>query len=125
MYCLYGSNKSKWNVGIAPVIRETAIDYYYVREEEDTFPDASNFDPPDLDQKDDIDRAVFIKLKKAEENGLSIEREGELCRLVTKNIDIFRTPFASGPPAKVGPLRIKLKNETKPICVRIQNYSLG
>lgn len=34
--------------------RETIVDFYEVRDEEDSFPDATSLDPLEIDQKEDI-----------------------------------------------------------------------
>lgn len=95
-----------------------------MREEKDLFYDASALDRPDLYQKNDVDQKVSVMLKKADKNGVSHEKKEKLHRLVTQNINIFRSSFSSGSPTKVEPLRIMLTDEAKPFRVCIRNYSL-
>ena len=38
-------------------------------------------------------------------------------------MDIFRTSFSAGPPAKLPPLEIELTSDAKPVKVLLRNYS--
>lgn len=73
--------------------REKTIDYYDVRKKEDPFPNASTLDPLDVDRKDEIDAGITKMLEDDSDNGLRAESKDELQRLVTNNVDVFRTSF--------------------------------
>lgn len=93
--------------------RETDIDYFEVREEEDPFYDASTLDALDIDQKEDIDADINKTFDEAVQNELPADRHDLLRQLVTSNVNVFRTSFSSGTPAKVEPLCIELTPDAK------------
>lgn len=43
--------------------------------------------------------------------------------MFVQHVDIFRTGFSSGPPAKFLSLRIELSQDGRPVKVRLRNYS--
>lgn len=86
-------------------------------------PDPSTLDPSDIDQKEDIDAGISHMLQGATENGLPDENKDKLRQLVQNNVDVFKTLFSAGPPAKIDPLHIELTSDAKPSRVRLRNYS--
>jgi len=99
------------------------VNYYTAREEEDPFPDPSLIDPLDSDQAEDITKGIEEAIKKAVENGLPAEHHDAMKKVVYDHVDIFRTTFSSGPPAKFPPLKIELTADAKPVKVRLRKYS--
>lgn len=63
-------------------------------------------------------------LRKVNQNDVSQQYQAELSQLVMDNINLFRTSFSFGPPAKVVPLVIILSVNAKTVGVRLKNYSM-
>ena len=99
------------------------VNYFSARAEEDPLPDPSLLDPIDEEQHEDIKTAVDDLRKQAFENGLASDRRPMLGKLLSGHMDIFRTSFSSGPPARLPPLEIELTNDATPVKVRLRKYS--
>lgn len=119
-----GNEEATPDVESPPMIgtRESAINYFDVREEERPFPGCSILYPLDLDQRDDIRAGTAGMLEKACRvlNEPLLKRE--LHQLVQNNQDILLTSFSSGPSAKTKPSQIQLTHEAKPFSARLQKY---
>lgn len=59
----------------------------------------------------------------AADNGLADVYQSNLKSILRDSIDIFRTSFSSGPPAKLPPLEIELTQDAQPVKVRLRKYS--
>lgn len=103
--------------------RDSSVDYYRVREEEDPFPDPSVLDPLDIDQEDAIESGIDSLLEEANRNGMQGKELERLQRTVRAHKNVFRTSFSAGPPAKVQPLKIDLVPDATPVRVRLRNYT--
>jgi len=57
------------------------------------------------------------------QNGLPTAQRKILADLIDSHIDIFRTSFSAGEPAKIKPLKIELTPDARPVKVRLRNYS--
>jgi len=99
------------------------VHYHQARHAEDPFPDPSLLDPIDNDQHDDIRKAVENIQTTAKKNGLADIYESNLRGILHAHLDIFRTSFSAGPPAKLPPLKIELMPDAKPVKVRLRKYS--
>lgn len=97
------------------------VDYFECRTVTDPFPDPSLLDPIDHEQRDEVVDAVGKLLEVARSNGMPQRDVGTLRDLVSDHIDIFRTSLSSGPPADFKPLRIDLREDSKPVRVRLRN----
>ena len=65
-------------------------------------------DPIDENQHDDIRKAVEDMQKTAKDNSLADAYASNLKGILRDHMDIFRTSFSAGPPAKLPPLKIEL-----------------
>ena len=91
------------------------VDFHDARTEEDLFVDPSLLDPLDNEQHQEIREPVEGLKETSRNNGILAED--------ATAIDVFRTSFSSGPPAKVRSLRIELTSDARPVEVRLRNYS--
>lgn len=99
------------------------VNYNTARMEEDPFPDPSLLDPIDSDQHADVRDSVEEMKKTADENGLPKEIRQPLSEILDEHLDVFRTAFSAGPPARLRPLKIDLTPDAVPVKVRLRNYS--
>lgn len=99
------------------------VNYYRARTEGDPFPDPSLLDPVDMEQHEAITTALARMQTAAFDAGLASDKRPVLAKLLSDHVDIFRTSFSSGPPARLPPLRIELTPDAKPVKVRLRNYS--
>ena len=113
------------NFNEPPPSNRPKVNYNTARNEEDPFPDPSLLDPIDADQHEDICKAVDNLEKTAREKGLADVYESNLKGILRDHMDIFRTSFSAGPPAKLPPLKIELMPNAKPVRVRLRKYSQG
>lgn len=103
--------------------RRTSVDYFSACAEKDPLPDASLLDPLDIDQHEENRCAVDKLADNATANGLSPKHRSALRDMLHNHMDVFRTSFSSGPPAKLRPLSIELESDARPVRVRLRNYS--
>lgn len=106
-----------------PATHDTAVDYCKAHEEKDPFPDASNLNPLDYEQKDDTEHLFSGMLQLVDENGLPLEKKCELRHLIVSDINSFRPEFLSGSLAKVMPLKYLLTDDAKPFRVHVSSCS--
>lgn len=93
------------------------------KEELDPFPDPSLLDAIDEDQHQGIIAAVENLQKSTADFVLVTEYQTQLKALLGDHMDVFRKGFSSGPPTDVSPLKIELTPGTRPVKVRLRNYS--
>jgi transposase InsO family protein len=99
------------------------VDYYEARARVDPFPDPSLIDPVDSGQAEEVSSAVEHMLQCALKVGMPPADAQQLKAIVDNHVDIFRTTFSSGPPAKLKPLKIQLTPDARPTRVKLRNYS--
>jgi hypothetical protein len=75
----------------------------------------------EVQDKAELMRAIEDSLKQALENGFPAELIGELKRIVFL-YDIWRLALGRDPPARVPPLKIKLRDGAKPYRCRPRAY---
>ena len=124
MICLlYRIQESETRNGSKGNSDRPLANYYRACQEEDPFPGPSLLDSVDSEQGEGVCKAVEEMQTTAPNNGLP-EMDGEgLETLVSEHVNIFRTSFSSGLPAKIKPLRIELTPHARPTKVRLRNYS--
>ena len=117
----YQSHKSIHRVRV-PADRPR-MNYHTARTEEDPVVDPSLLDPLDNDQHQDIREAIEGLKQNIRNNGILAGDATAIDEVIEEHIDVFRTSFSSGPPAKVRPLRIELTPDARPVMVRHRNCS--
>ena len=117
----YQSHKSIHRVRV-PADRPR-VNYHTARTEEDHFVDPFLLDPLEIDQHQEIREAEKGLRQTIRNNGILAEDATAIDEVIEEHIDLFRTSFSSGPPAKVRPLRIELTPDARPVKVRLRNYS--
>ena len=99
------------------------VSFNTARTDEDLIPDPSILDLVDTEKRGEIRTAVETMNNTASDNGLPPEHNKVLEEHVGTHIDMFRTSFSAGPPARIKPLRIALTPDARPVKVRLRNYS--
>lgn len=97
--------------------------YFGNRADVDPFPNPNLIDLPDADQKPAIKHAVEQMLTDALAQGFPRARFDDLRKLVLVRINVFRTTFSKGEPAKIPPLELHLKANAKPVQVKLRKYN--
>jgi hypothetical protein len=80
-------------------------------------------DLPDPSDQEQINSLVKGMILQAVENGLPPEHEPALHELTQEFADIWNISLTAGPPAKLSPLVITLKDDAVPVRVRLRRYS--
>ena len=68
-------------------------------------------------------RLLGISVDQAVKDGLPKDMESTLGSLVMEFRDIFRSQLGSDPPAKIPPMKIRLKPGTRPFRAKVRKYS--
>lgn len=99
------------------------VHYDDVRTQEDPFPDPSLLDPIDLDQQDGILTAVDVFVQFVKNRGMENLYLTKLNFILGDLMDISRTDFSAGSPAKLLPLKIERTPDAKTMKIRLLKYS--
>lgn len=99
------------------------VSYYIVCEEQDQFSDSSLLDPTDSAQHGETVTTVDKLIIKVAVNGFPSEHVPHLKPLVLDHMDPFKTPFSSGPPAHIAPLKLDIDSNAPRASVCFCNYS--
>ena len=75
------------------------------------------------DTPQEIDIAIDNMLREAEDNGISAKGRKSLRKMLYKKRNIWRIKLGDDPPAKIPPMKIKLKQGTIPIASPVRRYS--
>ena len=73
--------------------------------------------------RDAVLAAIDDKIKKTDANFLSKQKQEELRSLIGNNLSIFCTTFSAGPRAEIKPLKIYLAPQSRPVLIKLRNYS--
>ena len=103
--------------------RPTA-NYFENRSAADEFPNPYLMDSITAESnRDAVLTAIEDQIKETEANGLAKQKREELRSLINNNMSIFCTTFSGGPPADIKPLKIDLTPDSRPVRVKLRNYS--
>ena len=75
------------------------------------------------DTPEEIDAAFRELLKEAQTEGMSDDGLKELSNILSEYRDIFRIRLGRDPPARVEPMQLNLKPDSKPINAKARRYS--
>ncbi|KAE9065928.1 hypothetical protein PF010_g28013 [Phytophthora fragariae] len=87
--------------------------------------ECDDFDEPEVSPRvelsDELSELIQAMVEKARVRGFPAEYLGELHRIATR-FDLWRAQLDRDPPARVPPMRIRLKPETKPYKCKARKY---
>jgi len=75
-----------------------------------------------IDTEDEINDAIEDSVKDAKENGMSTEGAASLKSLLHEFKDVLRVRLGNDPPAKVEPMKIEIKENSKPFRAKSRRY---
>lgn len=101
-------------------MRETIIDNYVVRDEEDPFVGNASLDFLHENQAEAVDAWIKRMLQEVEKNGMPAIDCDWLLALIVLHMHVLRTAFWAGSPAKVKLLNNDLLRDSKPMRVRLR-----
>jgi hypothetical protein len=76
-----------------------------------------------MENEDELHRALPMVIQRAQETGLHFKYVAKLTTMVSETfLDLWRVRLQGDPPANVSPLKIRLKEGSRPVRFRARRY---